>query len=433
MQCAFGEQHRFKAYVHVPGTDNQRKTLTIESRDIGQAIKEVIKFEKAVKEGSQTRVKSIQEEKPKSEEKNKESIPHLLVHCSARFLAWMKNEKVPQHLQRSRSDAHIADAERAFKLLLSCLKKGGYDISTLKITEIDDEIVGIVYEHLLKEKKFGNRNFNKYFSFYGRLMSWYSDEYNVPIRDRFSKVQRKKVYKEPQAITQKEFNDLLNAITPENGIREYHTGTKPYRNFYRPYLIPAVKLGLFTGRRRNEIINLRFRDIQEDSEGFMLIRTPDLKVNNIQNRNTEEEMKFIHIPVTKELNDLLLEVGYEKYKGSDAYILAPDIINKRTRSLSDEITRGFSHFFKQISDRQGVTFKSLRKAYISSLSVYLGGNAKAITRHGNDEVIEKHYIDKKVMLKAASGFEVFSKEAVRKNDIDRIRNEHENQEHNLEK
>jgi hypothetical protein len=37
------------------------------------------------------------------------------------------------------------------------------------------------------------------------------------------------------------------------------------------------------------------------------------------------------------------------------------------------------------------------------------------------------------MLKAASGFEVFNQDAVRKNDIDTIRKKHENQEHNLEK
>ncbi len=66
--------------------------------------------------------------------------------------------------------------------------------------------------------------------------------------------------------------------------------------------------------------------------------------------------------------------------------------------------------------------KSLRKRYITSLQAYLGGNAKAITRHRSDEVVNEHYLNKAELAKAAIGFGgVFSNEVERKNELREIR------------
>lgn len=432
-QCRFGDKHSFKIYVSVPGTKNERKTKKLETRNINEAIRLSMAFEREVKENKNLNVKIESQDKGTTKKENEKTKPELLIHCCAKFLGWMKNENVPSHLQRERSNSHVLDAERAFKVLLICLKENGYDVSNLKIQEIDDTLVGIVYEYLLKNKGFGNRNFNKYFSFYGRLLAWYSDEYNEPIRNCFSKVQRRKTYTDPQAISKEEFNDLLKQITPENGIREYHTGIKPYRNFYRPFLKDGFRLALLTGRRREEVISLKFQDIINEKDGFSYIKVKDYKVNKIQNRIAEEEQKYIYIPLTRELQNLLNELGYEKYKGTDKYILAPGIINKRNRSLADDLTRGFSHYYNQLGTGRNLTFKSMRKSYISSLSVFLGGNAKAITKHGDDEVIEKYYMDKRIMLKSANGFEVFNTETERKNELQEIRKENLGQEKSIEK
>jgi len=52
-----------------------------------------------------------------------------------------------------------------------------------------------------------------------------------------------------------------------------------------------------------------------------------------------------------------------------------------------------------------------------------GGNTKAITGHSDDKVIERNYIDKKEIAKAIRGFNVFSKESERTNELKEIRNE----------
>ncbi|MBK5286177.1 MAG: hypothetical protein JJE25_12325, partial [Bacteroidia bacterium] len=79
--------------------------------------------------------------------------------------------------------------------------------------------------------------------------------------------------------------------------------------------------------------------------------------------------------------------------------------------------------YKQLNTGRELTFKSFRKTYITNLSVFMGGNAKAITGHTNDRTIELHYQDKQVIAKAAKDFEVFSSEGERKNDLQRLRNE----------
>lgn len=90
--------------------------------------------------------------------------------------------------------------------------------------------------------------------------------------------------------------------------------------------------------------------------------------------------------------------------------------------MSDTLSRGFTHYYDQLNTGRELTFKSLRKAYITNLEIFMGsGKTKAITGHSDNQVIERNYIDKKEMAKAARGFNVFSAEAERKDDLKEIR------------
>jgi hypothetical protein len=63
----------------------------------------------------------------------------------------------------------------------------------------------------------------------------------------------------------------------------------------------------------------------------------------------------------------------------------------------------------------------LRKTYITNLSLYMGGNAKAITGHSDDAVIDKHYLNKRAIAKVAQGYQVFPNEINRKHELEQIR------------
>jgi integrase len=323
-------------------------------------------------------------------------------------------------LIRERSEEHIKDVERALKNLATCLKDNGYNLASLRIEDIDNEMVGRVFS-FLENRKLAPGTFNKYLGYYTSFLKWYGEEYDSPIRNYFKKVKRRNLNPRPEAITLKEYEALLERITPKNGLKEYNNGVKPNRNPFRPWLADSIRLGLETGRRREEIINLKWKDIQEN-DGFLYIKVEDFKVNRAQNRIHDEEKKFIYIPITDSLQKLLNELDYKKYKDTDNFILAPDIKISRGKVMSDILSRGFTHYYDQLNTGRKLTFKCLRKTYITNLEIFMGrGNTKAITGHSSDQVIEKNYIDQKQMAKAAQGFSIFSKEEIRDHQLKEIR------------
>lgn len=416
-QCRNGSKHFFKVVIGIPGT-NQRRTKKLETRDINEAIQQAIDFEREVKTGIQK--SSLITEKKKSDREESGQRPRLLIHALARYIGWLHNEGVPAHLQEERSAEHIKDVERAFRLLVECLRNNKYDLNRFTVEDINDDMIGRVYEYLLNKKEFGNRSFNKYLSYYTSFLNQHIEEYNVPMRNWFKRVKRKKVNTNPEAITLSEFSELLKIITPERGERVYESGVKRKRQLYRPWLKDGIRLGLFTGRRREEIISLKFSDYVIKPDGTEYIKVEDFKVNRIKNRN-DEEKKYIYIPVTHELRDLILQLGLEEKAGTDLYILAPEILKHRVKSMSDALSKGFSHYYDQLKTGRKLTFKSLRKTYVTNLSLFMGGNAKAITQHSGDAVIEQHYLDKQALVNAAQRFEVFHREQKRKNEIETVR------------
>ena len=249
----------------------------------------------------------------------------------------------------------------------------------------------------------------------------HNPSFTINIRD--SEINRSPVLQNPQTISEEEFTMLLEKAVQGEGLKNYEKGQKRQRNYHRDFIPEVFKFGLYSGRRIEEILNVKFSYIHEENNEPVLIRTPDIKVNRIQKRIKPEEIKYIYIPITNALKDLLYSLGYEKYKGTENYIIAPENKSNRNRAMCDLVSRAFSLYYSQLNTNRNLTFKSLRKTYITQLSLYMGGNAKAITGHSDDAVIEKHYLDKQALAKAAQGFEIFPKENARKNELKELRNE----------
>jgi integrase len=403
-------------YVHVPGTDNARRTKKLETRDVNEAIKQAMDFEKNVKAENNKIVVTRQEGK----HDEKDNIPYLLVHAIARYSAWLRNENVPEHLQQERSEDYVQDIERKLKLLIQCLDHKGYDLNSFRVDQINNETVGHVFSFLKNERNFSARTFNKHFSYYTSFLKWFTEEY-YPVKSWFMRVDKMPTGSDPEAITKDEYEALLNKVTPENGIEKYDTGVKEVRNFYRPFLKRAFSLALLTGARREELIKMKFNCIKRDEENRGHIRIEDFKINHIQKRKTEKDKKYKKIPLTKSLCELLDEMGYKDFKGTDNYILAPEI-KSRGEAMCDLLSRSFTHYYKQLNTGRHLTFKSFRKAYITALSVYTrGANVMDYTGHKNERTIEQHYKDKSVIAKSLWDFEVFSAESERNNELEQVR------------
>lgn len=414
-QCKNGNKHVFKAYVHIGGTRNDRKTKSLKTRDLEEAIKQAIEFENEVK-GKIKAEKKI--DKKHTITNDIKSQPIFLVNAMAKYISWLNNEGVPAHRVKERSKDYIRDIKNAFIEFSHCLKVNKFKLPTVTIDDINDDMVGLLFEQMEKTGM-ANRTFNKKIGYYTSFIEWLKEQYNYQGKNYFETVSRKIVIQNPEAISQKEYEALLQQITPENGVNTNERVAR--KNLFRPWLKDGIRLALETGRRREEIINLKWNNINEN-DGIEYIKVEDYKVNHIQKRVTEQEKKYIYIPVTETLKELLNELEHERYKGSDRYILAPEINIQRYRFMSDSLSRGFTHFYDQLNTGRKLTFKSLRKAYITKLEIFMGsGNTKAITGHSDDQVIERNYIDQKEMAKAAQNFTVFPRKNEKNPTLNEIR------------
>lgn len=423
-KCRYGDKHIFKVIIHKQGTRNDRLTKVLPTRDVNEAIKLAIEFESDVRSESFKNIngETLNTVNSKGRGDIDHNIPRYLIEALARYVGWLSNEGVPMHIQKNRSKEHIKDVERAFKILIEAIKVGGYKPSELLIENLNDHVVGHVYDHLLNNRKFSNRTFNKYFSHYSSFLKWYSEEYNIPIRNWFSRVKRKKINPQPETISIKEFKALLKIITPENGVKIFSKGTKPKRNVYRPWLKNGFKLALLTGRRREELVHIKCSDIVMDGDNEYIL-VEDLKTNRIQGRNSEEEKKKVFVPLTRELKQFLNELEFEKYKGMDRYLLLPEKTKNRKRVMCDALSRGFSHFYEKLNTGKRLRFRVLRKTYITHLNIFLKGNAKAITGHSSNAVIEDYYMNKKEIAKTASGFNILNDSNSRIEELENVRHQ----------
>ena len=120
----------------------------------------------------------------------------------------------------------------------------------------------------------------------------------------------------------------------------------------------------------------------------------------------DEEFEIKEFIITKELANLLHTLGYEKYKNTDKYILAPEETLKRN-TMMDMISRSFSIFYSKLNNGKVRQFKHLRKTYISSAVAQFGTSATALSSHTDFDIIKKNYLDTEVLKKAQKDFSVF--------------------------
>jgi len=91
--------------------------------------------------------------------------------------------------------------------------------------------------------------------------------------------------------------------------------------------------------------------------------------------------------------------------------------------MSDVFSRGFTHYYSQLNTGKNLTYKSLRKAYITGLKIYLSHSNDLIktTGHSSNAIVESNYIDKIEMAKALRDFCVFPEENERIKELSKIR------------
>ncbi len=388
--CEHKDKHRFNLVAHVPNTISARRMKILDTKDFNTALIEMIKFKEELQKNCYQKV-TIAQEKSKTR----------LLDFVGDYIDMLNGVNTPKHLIRIRSKDHIADIKRTFKRFCKALKVEGYKLESLDINNITDNEVEHFHNYLLDELKLGECVYNRSFINMKTFFNWINDVKDYKVKNPFAKAELSFEKRELITIKRDEFNKLLNATTEANGIG-YESGKRI--NYYRNWLKLGFQLALETGVRAEELVRLRWTDLIEIEKDVWVFKIDNLKVNRIQTGN--ESGNYIkYIPLTKSLKKLLIEMGYDNNKKSWNYLLLREN-NQSAEWMADCLSRGFSHFIKLVTDRK-ITFKHLRKTYITMLTMQVGEKAKLFTGHTNNETLKNHYLSGAHVAAGLNNFEIF--------------------------
>ena len=329
-------------------------------------------------------------------------------------MGFLNNVNVPRHKQKERDQKYLGKFDLLFEQYKEALEINGIDWKILKFMEVNDDMIGFIHDFFLNTKGYSNKTYNNNMGLLSAFTSHIINRFNLLYKNPFLGVPDMIVTPKSTSIRENEFVKLLELVTPENGIQMKTLKTRKNQkktNHYKPWLKFAFLLGLYTGGRSEDIVELKWLDVilQEDGK-FDTLKTIDYKIDNANsNRTSNEERVVKHFAITQELGELLIEMGYEKYKGTDKYIIASDDCLKRS-NIAGIISRSFSHYYSQLNTGKMITFRNLRKTFMTSALREFGVASTALTNHANISMTNKHYYDKEVTRdEAKQSFSVFKK------------------------
>lgn len=377
---------RYKAIVclRINGK-KKRSSCCFKTRNLSEAIDLAFKFKMYAK----TKAKETHEAEMEK--------PVLLIDCLIWFLDYKKNVGVKGHLKKELT----TNTFNAFKNHINKWKKAtenaGEDFKTLKVDKISDKNVSSTITYLSKWSTSIQR---KAFGFYNQFYSFLNENgYNIV--SPFQGIQVAEVSsREARALTFDEFNTVKNAMLngkpsdKENGkIRFFH------------WLPDALTFNALSGRRREEFMIAKFSDIVL-VDGQLLggyIKMIDYKYSRQNSHKVAFQNRITKAPIYPELYDFLMNMGYEKHKNTDRYIIAGDETKQRD-TMANNLTNGFAYYRKKAGLSSGVQLNGLRKKYITRMRNEFGDNANFFTGHKSSRVDMKHYYDDKELFEKVKSF-----------------------------
>uniref|UniRef100_UPI003216EB07 phage integrase SAM-like domain-containing protein n=1 Tax=uncultured Draconibacterium sp. TaxID=1573823 RepID=UPI003216EB07 len=372
------------AYRTIVFYNGKRITKTLVSRSYEGAVKELIDYRTDILNGiipnSPVHIK-----------------PQLLIDCMAMYLDYLADIDTPNHQKKHNSDGYLNSINSFFNKYKEFIKGKGIDINTLKITDINDHLIGEYYSFLLNRTT-SAYTFNHHVKAMRSVYSFLIEKKGYQIRNPFKEIKLKTEKGTNNSISTKDFYALLDIIKPEGAIQKI--GKTTIRNMYKYWLKDAIKLKAFTGRRNEEIFVMSWDMINYENGEPIYIKSPNIKLNKLKNNLHQQEYEYTYIPVIKELEDLLIDIGLNENKGSKNYIIAPEILGRQ--NMEKVASKSFTFFFKRLNRNYKIQMKQLRSTYITASEIYSYRQVFKLQQHTNYRTTAKHYNNQKEIAKFIS-------------------------------
>ncbi len=398
--CKHPEEHIFKAYITIPGSGGKQKTRELKTGDLTEAMLLKREFENEIASQDYQPAPIIHQ----LEEPGK-SV--LLVECMERYVDFLNNIGVELHMVKVRSDEYLWSVNDYFKKFRRALKANGIDPNAVRVDQVNDQMVAYYHKYILEELGHANKTYNKMMGLMRQFMNWLIEQKGYEIQNPFLLVQKRVVGEDKTIVTEKEFHALLEAITPKDPYQVLPSGNRKGR--YKPWLRECFRLALETGLRREEFMCLQFSDIVFDENGNPLfIKVENYKVNRIRGGN-DKSRQMKSIPITQGLFQLLTELGMDKYRDTDRFLIGPDEKSSRN-TLIEFVSLAFTFYWKRTGIKKKLLLKHLRNTYLTALVKHFGDKAPTISDHGGLKVLMDHYANSEQLVSARHDFMIFEQQ-----------------------
>ena len=381
----------YRIRLHVKGTKNKVKIKELTATSYDEAVQEGLQFKKEMEATNYGRV-STAIYTPK--------ISYTLPEAILFFRRHLSGEHPLAHKRReAASKSHIEEWMRYCVIFCDVVKKRTA-LERLDITNIIDDDISKFHE--LVAERYSPITARKVRMALTQLFDLIIAE-GVTMSNPFTGFNIKKAAKkEPETLTTAEFKKIIAEI--EKDRIALSNGEKIDTSYYRPYLQSTYWAALLLGVRREELFSIMWSEIIEYND-IKFFKTHNLKTERI----VKQGAVYKYIPISADLQELLNSLGHEKLAGTSDYILYPER-TETIQTLMEVTSRSFTHYKTRAGITKDISFKHLRKSYVSLLHYHLGKDTGMLTSQ-SERIMVEHYLDPKLVSaieKAALNVKLFA-------------------------
>ena len=381
--CKHYEHQKYRLRLHVSGTSKTIKVKTLVSKNYEDAVKEAIDFKKEI-------IANNYESVVKTETGNDYSVTGAIL----KYYQYLDGNHEYTQMKKDVSSGH-RDEQIRYCTYFSHSIKTVREPSTMKVSDVNKTDVARFYTWA--ENHYQESTFNKCMSGMKAFFNFLIDVEEIQMKNPFNTYESKSVAKSDiQSLSRDEFEAILKAVDEQSPMQQLG-GRGERKNMYKPYLIDGFKLFLLTGGRREEIVDIRWKDIYTSIKGVKFFKILNIKVY----RSTGKET-FKYIPIGSDLFNLLVQMGYDDKKHTDDFILFPER-NAVSKTIMDSLSKSFTHYKKSASIDKAVSLKNLRKTYLTWVNSVMLKDTRILSNHTTDEVLERFYIDPTILSSIEKG------------------------------